>query len=156
MMAWLMSWWRQRTGRERLLLQVAAALIVALLPVALFAGASRYREAAAAELHAATKLGADIQWMRDHAPLVTAQEAEGGLRGAAIASAQQAGLTIARLEPAGPDRLRVAFAPANSVSIYRWLDAVGRRGVFVARTAITRRGDGDDVEAEFDLAAAPS
>jgi general secretion pathway protein M len=156
MIAVLTAWWRQRTGRERLLIQIAAALVALMIPMLLFAGAVRFKEAAEAELAAAQSVAKDVQWLAEQAPRVTVAEVEGGLQGAAIAAAEQSGVAIARIELSGPDRLRVVFVPANSLAIYRWIDAVGRRGGFVVRSAIVRRGDGDEVEAEFELAAGPS
>ena len=49
--------------------------------------------------------------------------------------------------------MRVVFEDANSLAVYRWMES-GRARVSVARAAITRVGESDQVRAEFEIAEA--
>lgn len=148
------SWWRMRTERERTLLRVV--LIVAfgvLLPFALYQGAAHYRAAAAADIAGAREIAANVARIAAAGP-VTAGPTEGALRAIAVAAAEAGGLSIARAEPMG-DRLRLVLEPADSLRVYQWMEAIGRRGVFINRTSMVRAGDTDLVVAEFELAPGP-
>jgi type II secretory pathway component PulM len=153
----LAAWWRARTAREQLLLRGLIGLVfVVLLPLGAFQLASSYRASAAADLAAAQSLSAEVKRLenataRAGPPL---PQNDGSLQGLAFAAAKAHGLTIARVEPAGPERVRVIFEPAASTLIYRWFDAVARRGVAVSRSAIIRAGEGDLVTGEFELTRA--
>lgn len=154
----LAAWWRARTSREQRLIQVAGALILALiLPAFIYTSAASYRADAEADLSRAREVAAQVQQLADAARTQgdAAISADGTLRERALATANTIGLTIAQVEPAGPDRVRVAFENADSLAVYRWIEAVGRTGAFVARSQISRVGETDLVTAEFELAEGP-
>jgi type II secretory pathway component PulM len=149
------AWWRARTTRERLLLQASAILAFGvLLPLSAFQTANAYRVEARAALQDAQGLAADVKRIAaasaQGAPPMP--ENDGTVRGIAFAAAQAHGLTVARVEPAGPDRVKIAFTPAQSVLVYRWFDTVTRRGLFISASSMTRAGEGGLVTAEFDVA----
>lgn len=145
----LASWWRARTNRERRLIQVAAALVFAiLLPGWIYLSASTFREQAAADLAGARRLSTQVEHLREVLP---APGEDNSVRGRVLAAAQSCGLTPTRLEQGGAGRLRVVFEAADSVAVYRWIDAAGRQGVAVTRTTIMRLGASDQVNAEFEV-----
>lgn len=148
----LVAWWRARTAREKILLQVCAALLFAvLLPVWAYHAAASYRASSTAALAGARTIQADVT--RLARATAGAQSADSSLRGLATASAETAGLAIVRAESTQQDRLSIAFSPASSLKVYRWLDLMARRGVVIDRTLIVRVENGEDVEAQFELAA---
>jgi type II secretory pathway component PulM len=150
----LIAFWRARTPRERRLLQAAAVLIFGVLgPLWAYQAAASYRAQSAAALAGAREVQANVRRLaaadRTHAlpPIPT----DGTLRGLVLALAQAEGLTLTRIEPAGPDRLRVTFEPADSIKLYRWIDAVSRRGAAVEQTTMRRVGPGEAVAGEFEV-----
>lgn len=154
-MTQLAAWWRARTSRERLLVQIAAVLVFAILaPGWAYMTAAKFRQASAADLVNARQVSAQVSQL---AETLRAQGggAQGSIRERALAAAQAVSLTPARLEDAGAGRLRIVFEAADSVAIYRWIEAAGRRGAAVARTTITRVGASDQVNAEFELVEGP-
>jgi len=156
-MAQLAAWWRARTRRERLLLQIAAVFVcVLVLPGWIYLSASAYRAAAANELAAARALSTEVARLGEQ---VRAQRAnfigvDGSVRDRALAAAQEGALTIARFEETGPGRVRVVFESVSSVALYGWVGAVGQRRIAVTRSSITRLGESDQVNAEFEIAEA--
>ncbi len=150
------SWFASRAPREQILLQAGAA--VALLAALWFSwqAASGYRAAAAADLASAMQLRDDVARLRA-IPVAAAQAAsatsDGTPRGAAIAIATQFGLSPSRVEPDGPNAVRISFQPAASQGLYAWIDAVERAGFAVSRIAIIRAGEGDLVQADASVAA---
>lgn len=158
MMEQLSAWWRARTGRERLLLQGAGLFVFAiLLPIWAFLAAQNFRDAGAAALADARAIEAQVVRLAEASESqdAGAGSADPSVRGKAMAAAQAARLTIAHLETSGPEQVRVRFEASDSLAIYRWIDAVGRRGAYVSRSSITRVADSDLVTAEFEVAAGP-
>jgi type II secretory pathway component PulM len=157
MIASLAAWWRSRTSRERLLLSGAAVLLFAVLaPLLAWQGASGFRASAAAELAGAREIEANVARIGAGAgAMARAPASDGTLRGRAMAAAEAGGLTILTIAPSGPDRLRVTFAAADSLAVYRWIDAMSASGAFVASTRITRSGEGEAVASEFEIAERP-
>ena len=150
-MSALAAWLRARTPRERLLLQIAAGLLFAiLLPVWAYLTAANFRNEAGTDLANARRIASQVELLSE------SRQAQGGggtgsVRERTLAAAQATGLTPTRLEDAGADRLRVVFQAADSVAVYRWVEAVGRRGALVSGSAITRIGSSDQVNAEFEV-----
>ncbi len=151
----LTAWWRARTARERLLLQVCAALVFVLIPLLAYHGAASYRASSATALSSARGLQADVERLAKATGGAPDANADGSLRGVATANAEVAGLSILRAESPQQDRLSIAFAPASSLKVYRWLDLMARRGVGIERTLIVRVENGEDVNAQFELAVSP-
>lgn len=158
MMTQLAAWWRARTSRERWLIQAASVLVFALiLPAWAYLSATAFRESAASELVRANQVGDQLEQLREAAQAQGGQTlgADGTLRERALEAATANGLDTAALEAAGPDRVRVSFENADSLAVYRWIEAIGRRGAYLSRTTMTRVGESDLVNAEFEVAEGP-
>lgn len=154
------SWFRSRTPREQLLMQVAVFIIV--IGGGLTWGyqtANAYRAEAASDLASAAQLRDDVARLAalNAGPVaVTPATSDGTPRGAATAIAAQFGLAPSAIEPDGPTGLRISFAPAPSHAIYSWVDAVERSGLVVTRLSIVRAGEGDLVQGDASLSARKS
>jgi type II secretory pathway component PulM len=149
------QWWRARTGRERLLLRGAAILILAVLtPLWAYLAAGDFRADAAARLASAREVAAQVDRIAAAAQTRAAMPA-GSLATRLQTLAQASGLAIARIEPRGEESARIAFEPADSLLLYRWMDQVGRGGDFIASSAIIRVANSDLVQAEFEVREAP-
>lgn len=156
MMGQLAPWFATRTPREQLLLQ--AGVVIAIL-AALWLGwqtAAGYRASAAADLASAMQLRDDAARLRAIPAAVghvTPAASDGTPRGAATAVASQFGLSPSRIEPDGPNAVRISFQSAASQNLYAWIDAVERAGFAVSRIAIIRAGEDDLVQADASVAA---
>ncbi len=154
----LETFWRARTRRERTIVQAAAVLVFAiLLPVWCYLMAAKFREDSASELRGAERVQSQVARLAE----LRKNQPEGfagtdqAIRERILASAEAGGLAILRLENAGADRVRVAFEPAESSAVYRWVEAISRRGGLVQSSAVVRVGDSDQVNAEFEVADSP-
>lgn len=147
----VVAWFNSRTGREQLLLKVAAVLIIGgggLLMA--YQAIASYRATSAADLASAMQIREDLTKLRTLAavaPSAPVPANDGSVRGIVTAVASQNGLTPARIEPDGPTGIRTTFQPANARNVYQWLDTVERAGLVVSRIALVRTGEGDIVEA---------
>lgn len=156
----LTSWFHTRTPRERVLLQIAAFIVV--IGGSLTWGyqtASAYRATAAADLASATQLRDDVARLAALSAgpsAVTPVDSDGTPRGVATAVATQFGLAPSAIEPDGPTGVRISFAPAPSHAIYSWVDAIERAGLVVSRLSIVRAGVGDVVQSDATLSARKS
>jgi type II secretory pathway component PulM len=158
MMAQLAAWWRARTARERSLMQIAVLLLCGVLaPAWAYSSAATFRAEAAARLASARAVSADVgalsQAMR--AQQATPIAVDGSVRERILGTANEIGLEIARLEPAGADRFRVVLEPTDSLAVYRWIEALGRSGALVSRTALARVDDTNLITGEVEVAEAP-
>jgi len=152
----LNRWWRARTDRERLLLRGAGVLIFAVVaPLWAYQSAHSFRARAGAELAAARETAALVAQIAGARAGARAPAGDGSLRGRVTAAAHAAGLEVRALSPAGSERLRVSFAAANSLAVYRWIDAMASGGAQVTSTVITRAGEDDTVVSEFEVASGP-
>lgn len=155
MMDQLSHWWLARTSRERLLLMTCAVLIFGVAaPLLALQASGGYRNDARAALGAAEDVARDVakvSAMRSRQGAAALPGDDGTLRGLAVSAAESQGLSFARIEPAGPERLRVTFAPSPSPAVYRWLALIAGRGVVVSKTSIVREGDAL-VIADFEIA----
>ncbi len=151
------SWFRARTPREQLLLQIAAFIIVIGGGLTWgYQSANIYRAEAAADLASAVQLRDDVgrlATLNAGPAAVTPAASDGTPRGAATAIADQFGLAPSAIEPDGPTGVRISFAPASSRAIYSWIDAVERAGLVVTRISIVRAGEGDLVQGDASLTA---
>lgn len=146
------AWWRARSARERMLLNVAVILLFAVLaPMLIYTSAAGYRREAAGEFASAQRVAEQVETLRAamQADPQTGAPVEGSLRERALAAAQARGLTAAQLESADQGRVRVVFSAANSVAVYRWIELMGRSGAVIERSAIARVADTELVNAEF-------
>lgn len=150
------AWWRARTNRERLLL--AGALWFALLaaaPALAWQSASLYRQESEARLARAEVLASDVAAI-DPVRMARASAAESDLRGFISAEATAARLTLSRVEPQGPDRLRFIFEAGDSLAALRLLDGLSRAGLTIDRVAFLRADDQGAVTTEIDVRGAGS
>lgn len=153
----LQAWWRARTERERRLLQGAALLVFAvLLPIWAYFSVYTFRADAAARLASARQIEFQVQQIavasRGNAGGAQAQDAS--LRARTLAAAQTAGLRATQVQE-GVGSVRIAFEPADSLAVYRWIDLVGRTGLFVSRSTIVRVAQSDLVGSEFEVTESP-
>ena len=150
----LSHWWRARTARERKLIQGATLFVLMILmPAWAYLSAAQFRDAGAARLAVARAVQADVARLAEAG--VAAPGEGGGLRARVLNLAQANGLSPQVLEAGDSARVQVVFAPADSVLIYRWIDAVGRTGAVVSRSAIVRVSESDLVAAEFQVMESP-
>ena len=142
MMATLLPWWHQRSGREQLLLGVAAAMLTALLAWLLVLSPLRQARAAAdedartaqAQLLQTRALVAAIR-ARPAAPAGPVHE----LLGRRLA---EAGLTPSRLDAQGPGQAVVEIAAINGRLLIGWAAALEQRdGLVVDELEATRNAD---------------
>ena len=148
-------WWRARTSRERLLMRGGAIMIVAILaPLWAYLAASDFRAAAAARLAGAREIADQVDRI-EAASQARAATPAGSLATRLQSLAQASGLAVARIEPRSEDSALIAFEPADSLMLYRWMDQVGRGGDVIARSAIVRVADSDLVRAEFEVRETP-
>ncbi len=151
----LVAWWRARTPRERKLIQRAMLFLVTiLLPASMFMSAARFREDASASLEAARRVQVDVARLREAGATGTSA-GDATVRERVLSLAQANGLTPQTIEAADAARVRVTFSSADSMLIYRWMEALGRTGAMVSRSGIVRVEDSDLVIAEFEVMASP-
>jgi type II secretory pathway component PulM len=154
-MAAFVAWFRSRTAREQLLLQLAAFIVV--VGGGLFWGwqaASSYRAAAATDLASAQQIRIDVARLEiTPVPAAAPASSDGTPRGTATAIAAQVGLAPTHVEPEGPTGIRISFGATASSRVYEWVDAVERSGLIVTRIALVRAGAGDIVQADASVAA---
>jgi type II secretory pathway component PulM len=151
MMAQLGAWWRQRTRRERLMVRALGVLAFAILaPLWAYQSASAYRARAGADLAEARVIKAQVGELAGAE--TGSLTSDGTVRGVALAGAESLGLNVERVEVLSQDRLRIAFTPANSVRVYRWIDLIVRHGLHISRTSIVRVEGSEEVRGEFELA----
>jgi type II secretory pathway component PulM len=156
MMEPLLAWFRGRTQRERLLLQVGAFILVFVAgPLWAWTAASAYRERSARDLDAAVALQRDqarLATLRATSPAPAQPASDGSARGLAMALALEGGIRVSRIEPDGPTGLQASFEPASALAVYRWIDGMERGGFPVNSVAMTRSGEGDIVVAQVRVA----
>jgi len=155
------AWWQGLADRERRLLLGGGLIAVMLLGYLLVweplqqAREDWRRRAVAAE--------ANLQWMRDAAAQVVARRAAGGVPAAADgrsllarvdSGAREAGLggSLLRVEPTGPDQVRVQFQQAGFDALMHWLEALSARdGIRVTELSVTRSEGAGRVDARLAL-----
>ena len=149
------AWWRSRTPRERILLRtLGVVLFFIALPVWGYSAAASFRAEAEADLAEAQHLRAQVRQIASFAPAQTAN-GDDSVGAVAVAAAESVGLVVERVSPQGPDRAIVAFGPADSRWIYRWMTSVGQQGMTLRSTRLTRLENSEQVRAEFEVARGP-
>lgn len=152
----LATWWRARTERERLLLSVTLwlALVIA-APLAVWQAAASFRAEAGAQLARAESLR-DLVQRLDPALVGGPPQTGDTLQALVRQEASERQLRLARVEPAGPDRVRFVFEPGDSLAVLTLIDALTRAGLAIDRTSLVRVNDGTEVAAELDVRGAAS
>jgi general secretion pathway protein M len=153
-----LAWWTGREPRERVLLAVLGALMLAVVvwygvwaPLNGWAVSARDRQAeAAASLVQAERAQAEIarfEQMRGGKGNATAQ--------ALTQSAAQAGVIVNKVEPIAGGGLTVWTNPAEPTALFGWLASVRRElGVGVRQLEAQKEGDGVQARIAFDGAGA--
>ena len=152
MIAELLNWFRSRTAREQVLLQLAAFVCIGIGGAFLFyQAASGFRSSATAELAGASALRSDVSRLSAllaKTPTAAPPPSDGTVRGIVSATAAHWGLGVAGLEPAGPTAIRVRFEPAAASAVLQWVDTAEHAGLLVTRVSLVRAGEGDLVRAD--------
>lgn len=139
--SWL-RFWQARSDRERWLLGIAAALLLAtLLWFALivpFNGAlkearTRHEAAVTAKARIAGKIAllAELEKRRPRDGAIALPQL-------ALQSATEAGFTLSRNEPQADRRLNIAIPSARTPALYAWLAALEEQGVVVEQITLSR------------------
>lgn len=155
------AWWQGLADRERRLLLGGGVIAVLLLGYLLVweplqqSREDWRRRAVAAE--------ANLQWMRDAAAQVGARRAAGDVPATADgrsllarvdSGAREAGLggSLLRVEPTGPDQVRVQFQQAGFDALMQWLESLSARdGIRVTELSVTRSEGAGRVDARLAL-----
>ncbi|MBI1338679.1 hypothetical protein GC169_00500 [bacterium] len=146
------QWFERRSSREKRLIGalVGAAVLIA-APLAAFRVASDYRAEGERRLQSAVALLRDADALAALGPggeAPVALNAGGSIQSAATAAASEAGLVLSRVEPAGPDAVRISIAPASALGVFEWVSAVQSSGGEITRIVLVRAGDGDLVSTD--------
>lgn len=142
-MSGLRAWYAGRSRREQrlLLVMVALAIVTALwgLVIRPFGDAM----ASARERHAAAvvRLGETRASIDALATLRDRRAPSGDLPAAVRALADQAGFSIASLDPDEAGGVRVAIPSARGAAMTTWLARIERAGVIVQAATLTDNGD---------------
>lgn len=149
------AWWNARTPRERHILRLAGLFVCGvLIPGWLYFTAYDYRNHAAARYAEAREIAGKVERIAATERIRPAPgSVSTSMRDRVLAAAQSHGLSAARVEEIGADALRVAFEPADSLAVYRWIDQVNRDGDAVAMSTIMRVSGSELVTAEFEVRA---
>ncbi|HEU0067175.1 MAG TPA: type II secretion system protein GspM [Sphingomonas sp.] len=142
-MSGLRTWFATRSLRERRLLLVMAALAIVtliwgavILPVRDGLASARARHADAVQRLGETIVRVDrLKQVRQRPPLA------GDLAAAVRAEADQAGFTLATLDPQGNDRVRATIESARPGALATWLARLEARGILIDSATLTDKGD---------------
>jgi type II secretory pathway component PulM len=150
------TWWRARTGRERLLVSITLWLsLVIAVPLLVWQGAASYRVEAAARLARAESLR-DLVARLDPALVRRDPLVGDNLQAFVRQEAAARRLRLARVEQAGPGHSRFIFEPGDSLAVLTLIDALTQAGLTIDRTRLVRMNDGAAVAAELDVRGAGS
>lgn len=152
----LEAFWRALTDRERLLLSATLWLgLLAVAPALTWQAAAQYRFEAGQRLARAEALQAQAAAI-DPALVAARPRSEQELKDFVGARAEGLGLSLARVENQGPDRLRFVFEPGDSLMALKLVDALAEAGLSVDRVGLVRVDGSDLVAAELDVLGARS
>lgn len=158
------SWWQQLAPREQRMLGGGALLLAALLGYVLLW--EPLQQSRADWRGRAIAADANLRWMRAAAEQVVALRGAGGVQPVASdgrsllarvdGGAREAGLggALLRVEPSGPDQVRVQFQQASFDALMQWLEQLGERdGVRVTELSVQRSQGVGLVDARLALEA---
>ncbi len=146
MMALIQPWWRDRSGREQIMLLMMAALLVVIIGwLGVLRPLASARAAATERLAAAEGALGDVRAMT-----VAIRAAEARARPASTTPVierigsriTEAGLTAERLASDSDGRVTMRVPAVKPAILLRWIaDIESRDAIIVDRLAITRNGD---------------
>lgn len=149
-----------RTPRERALMAVAAALVLALgltLLVYRPLADARHRhrqawESAAGRLAQVETQAAEIVALRKRSDESPAAAPDSSLRSLVGRTAQAKGLTVSRLAPGSTGALGVWFEAVEAPRLFRWIETLAERyGVTVAKASVSANDSSATVRAQLRL-----
>jgi type II secretory pathway component PulM len=158
MMAPLQTWWVERSIREQRMLVVLVFFLAAIFlwfgvlqPVQTGLSAARARHMQVnTALESVTAKAAAFKQIIANPPAPLGSP----IAAFVSSSASEAGFTLSRADPVGPDAVIVALTSAKSPAFFAWVDIMRRRGVFVERAAINTNSDATiRVDATFKASA---
>ena len=141
----LRAWYAARSLREQRMILVMLALgaitlvwAAVVIPVrdGLSSARSRHRDAVERLGRTLVAVDAVKRAQRSGITLI-----EAPLPDAVRAKAEEAGFTLATLDPDGPDRVKVAIATARPPALFAWLASLEQAGILVESSAITPNTD---------------
>lgn len=144
-MTQLRAWYAARSLREQRMILVMLALAAVtfvwagvVIPVrdGLASAQSRHRDAV--ERLGRTLVAVDAVKRAQRAGITLV---EAPLPDAVRAKAEEAGFTLATLDPDGPDRVKVSIATARPPALFAWLAGLEQAGILVESSAITPNTD---------------
>lgn len=146
MMALAMPWWRDRSGREQLLLSLMAALVVIVIGwLGIIRPLAIARDAAIERLATSQR---DLGDVRAMTPAIRAAEKRANPVGGVPTlerireRVSAAGLTVERLASDGDGRVTMRVPAVKPAILLRWIaDIETRDAIIVDRLAISRNGD---------------
>lgn len=139
----LLEVWRARAPRERLLLTVLGAILLAmgysllvLIPAHSAAGAAKARFASAAV--SLREVEAGVAQLSGTAPTPKRQQ-NGSLRSELVRSAEAIGLKVTRLQPDSDGAIAIWLEPAAPAAVFGWIGSLSREeGISVRRLTLSK------------------
>lgn len=140
----VLTLWRDRSDRERLLLSVLGVLLVGTAYwFLLVAPAAAHRRDAHERYVASVKTLAEVQAAARQVSGVAAAPKRVDLRNTIVETAGARQLGIQRLQPEGDGTLTVWLEPATPAQVFGWVADLGEtHGIEVRRATIGKAGDG--------------
>ncbi len=158
MMSFARQWWLERSLREQALLAGLGTLAgMFLIYQFAFKPIVDFRTEAMANYQAASVYVREAQMFANR--IVAVEERSGGvptenaqpLRVAANSTAQELGLTIARVQPTANDGLDLWFDSAEAASLFKWVERLNQDQRAIVTRAYIQRNDDLSVRAQITL-----
>lgn len=141
----LVTWYKARSLREQRMILVMLALAAitlvwaaVVIPVRDGLSDARARHSDAVDRLGRTLVAVDAVKRAQRAGITLV---EAPLPDAVRARADEAGFTLATLDPDGPDRVKVSIATARPTALFAWLASLEEAGILVESSAITPNAD---------------
>ena len=145
MIAQARVWWHERSERERWMLGAMFAILLLLLiwltivkPIERAVERAQQRHVAAIESVSLveTKITA-LEYEQAKTPFSGGADMTSAVR----LSAEGAGFTLARADPADGRRVMISIVTAKSPALFAWIDTLDNNGLFVERATVRPNSD---------------
>jgi len=136
-----MSWWGERSPRERRLIQVMLGLAAIVLGWLLVVRPLMDMREAAKERHAAAVVALGEARARTMPGAAPGAPAAGPVDALVARTANEAGFTNARITSQGADRASVAVDSARPQALFGWIARLEQSGLAVERLSTRINGD---------------